>query len=319
MVDTREIPLSRRTADAEVDISGLATATPVGVLASVGQAGAHRYLRVAARVTDLFVPLAILAILCCSAWSYSTQLYVDAFSDAIVPVSGTPEQKIQSILDWMAHPPARFLGGAVGNDRNPIDTLNYKALLKVCGTATNAFINLADTSDLRARRLLLLDAHGETKHVDAEVWVAGHWFVIDPTFHTILRGADGRMLTRADLADPQIFSRAVRGIPHYDLRYSFERTTHIRTAGIPLIGKPAGRLLDSLLPGWQDSALVSLILERSSLLALSVTFIVALFLWLLRFSLRWYGQKRLYVSYPGIAARIRSGIRAFINPKGSAA
>ena len=30
--------------------------------------------------------------------------------------------------------------------RNPEDTLNYRQFLEVCGTATNAFVNLAESS-----------------------------------------------------------------------------------------------------------------------------------------------------------------------------
>ena len=38
-------------------------------------------------------------------------------------------------------------------DRDPTDTLNYTSLLRVCGNATNAFINLSDSAGLAARRL----------------------------------------------------------------------------------------------------------------------------------------------------------------------
>jgi hypothetical protein len=259
--------------------------------------------------------LAIVAVLCCAAWEYSTERYVDAFSDAIVPVSGSPERKIQSILDWMAHPPARIVEGiVVGHDRDPLDTLNYKALLQVCGTAANAFINLADTSDLRARRLLMLDSKGNAKHVDAEVWVNDRWLVVDPTFHVILRGADGRMLTSQELADPAIFAAATRHIPNYDPNYSFERTTHIRLAKIPLIGKPAKRVLDYLLPTWQDSAEISLIVERESLLAMVLAIVVALMFAALRLALYWFGAKRLGIYSVPVSQRLRCAYRAFVNP-----
>lgn len=280
----------------------------------------HRLFRLILKVTDFLTLATVLAILYCVAWSYSTQRYVDAFSDAIVPVSGTPEQKIQAILDWMAHPPGRFVNGITGtpNDRNPIDTLNYEALLQVCGTATNAFINLADTSDLRARRLLLLDANGGTKHVDAEVWIAGKWWVIDPTFRVILRGPDGAMLTRRQLASPAVFAAATRTIPRYDASYNFERTAHIRVAAIPLIGNLAGRALDSMIPGWQDSATLSLIVERNSLLALTASLIAGLLLVFIHFSLRSYGKRRLGIHRREIMARLLCAVRGFMNSPNNA-
>jgi hypothetical protein len=49
----------------------------------------------------------------------------------------------------------------------------------VCGTATNAFINLADSGRLPARRILLLNSDQGAKHVDAEVLVKGRWIVLD--------------------------------------------------------------------------------------------------------------------------------------------
>jgi putative ABC transport system permease protein len=53
-----------------------------------------------------------------------------------------------------AHGPPRLRSGFVGpaQDRDPTDTLNYDSLLRVCGTATNAFINLAVSGGLPARR-----------------------------------------------------------------------------------------------------------------------------------------------------------------------
>ncbi len=277
---------------------------------------AHPAFRALIRFSNVLLLLAIVGALYCTASEYSTQRYVDAFSDAIVPVTGSPQQKIQSILDWMAHPPARFTTGIVGtpNDRNPIDTLNYKALLQVCGTATNAFINLADTSDLSARRLLLLGPDGRTRHVDAEVWINGRWFVVDPTFRVILRGADGKMLTRRELANPAVFAAATRDIPQYDPSYNFEHTTHIRIAAVPLIGKPAGRVLDSLLPGWQDSALISLIVERESLLILDVVLVVALVLLAFRLVLYWFGAARLGIHSAPVSSRLRCAYRAFLHP-----
>ena len=64
------------------------------------------------------------------------------------------EEKIQSILNWMSSPAAQLtpaFGGEL-SDRNPVDTLNFQALLQVCGTATNAFENLAVGGGLEGAR-----------------------------------------------------------------------------------------------------------------------------------------------------------------------
>lgn len=321
MGDESAVPINRATAGSELTGSSTGIAASAIAISLDGSTEDTHYLfRLILRLTDCLSLIAIIAIVYCFAWEYSTQRYVDAFSDAIVPVAGTSEQKIQSILDWMTHPPARFISGITGapNDRDPIDTLNYKALLQVCGTATNAFINLADTSDLRSRRLLLLGADGGTRHVDAEVWINGRWFVVDPTFRVILRGPHGEMLTERELANPSVFAAATRTIPRYDPSYNFEHTAHIRIAKIPFIGKRAGQVLDSIAPHWQDSAEISLLAERDSLLALTVALIVALLLFLLCFSAHWYGKNRLKIPSSGLIGRFRSAVRGFVSPVGNA-
>src|SRR5215469_16931195 len=80
-----------------------------------------------------------------------------------------------------------------------LEGIFFQALLQVCGTATNAFENLAVSGGLAARRLLLLDSSSRTKHVDAEVLVNGRWIVVDPAFRVILRSPDGQTLTRDEL------------------------------------------------------------------------------------------------------------------------
>lgn len=316
-------PTHRTVTERDTAPSPLPTAAPLpadsaAVVVSPDEqaARAHATFRLIVRVTNALLTLAILGALSCAAWEYSTQRYVDAFSDAIVPVSGSPELKVQSILDWMAHPPARFAAEIAGgpHDRDPLDTLNYKALLQVCGTATNAFLNLADTSGLSARRLLLLDSADGTKHVDAEILVNGRWFVVDPTFRVILRGPDGKMLTRRELASPATFAAATQTIPAYDPSYSFERTEHVRLIGIPVIGRPVQRVLNFLVPAWQDSAEISLIFERESLLALTIAIAIALILLVFRLMLYWIGSTRLGISSPSFSRRLQSAYGAFMRP-----
>ena len=135
--------------------------------------------------------VAILATIYSVVWEYSTRRYLKGFSDAIVPATAPGDEKVQAILNWMAHGPTRLPYGpsAAEPDRDPTDTLNYDALLQVCGTATNAFINLADTGRLSVRRLLLVNSKMMTKHVVAEVLVEGRWIIVDPAYRIVLRDA----------------------------------------------------------------------------------------------------------------------------------
>src|ERR1700686_5116175 len=146
---------------------------------------------------------------------YSVRRYLDGFSDAIVPNTLPAEQQVEAILNWMRAEPSR--ANTTNPDalakRDPEMTLTYRQLLNVCGTATNAFLNLVRSSDLRARRLLLLTADNNTKHVVAEVLIGDRWIIVDPTYRVILRDAAGHYLTRKDLQNPAIFEQAASAIP----------------------------------------------------------------------------------------------------------
>src|ERR1700722_4019050 len=248
-------------------------------------------------------------------WEFSTRRYLEGFSDAIVPATSPGDAKIEAILQWIAHGPARRTSGveASQTDRDPTDTLNYDALLRVCGTATNAFINLVDTGGMQARRLLLMDTHETTKHVVAEVLVDGRWIVVDPSFRPVLRGADGKTLTREELADPGIFAAATRNIRGYDPSYTFDHTVHIRLARIHVFGALLRRILDRGFPGWEDTTTVTLLVERESFAAMTVCFLLVIFLILLRACLRWYGEKRLGVHSVRIRHQIRRACHAFLD------
>ena len=162
---------------------------------------ARRLFHILWYATDVVLVLSLLCLIYGAVWEYSTTSYLKGFSDAVVPASGTDDAKIEAILSWMEHGPARHstLPSSPLSARNPEDTLNYQGLLDVCGSATNAFVNLAESSGLQARRLLLLDPQLNTKHVVAEVQVAGRWIVVDPSYRLIFRDAQGQPLTREQL------------------------------------------------------------------------------------------------------------------------
>lgn len=239
-------------------------------------------------------------------WEYSTRRYLKGFSDAIVPLSASPEGKVTAILNWMANGPTRQAAGPNGfaPDRDPTETLNYRALLRVCGSATNAFINLADSGGLETRRLLLLDSHRLTKHVVAEVLIDGRWIVVDPAYRVVLRGTNGKLLSHEELKDQFVFASATSAIPNYSSDYTYDHVAHIRIARIGFIGPPLRGVLDLLLPGWEDSAAVSSLLERESLATMILAITLCSILFLLRIMLRWYGEKRIGIHLLHIRGRL---------------
>src|SRR5882672_10489779 len=206
----------------------------------------HRIFRAAWWSSNLLLALGFLALLYSCGWEYSVRQYLRGFSDAIVPAGYTPEQKIDAILDWMRTGPPRAVAANLEDlsKRDPETTLNYQQLLAVCGTATNAFLNLARTSDLQVRRLLLLSPDHNTKHVVAEVLLDGRWIVVDPTYRMVMRNAKGEMLTRKELQNPQTFAEAIAKVPGYPPAYNYDRFAHVRIARLPLDGFRLRAVLD---------------------------------------------------------------------------
>lgn len=269
-------------------------------------------------VCTLLLVLSFLSLMYSTVWEYSTRRYLKGFSDAIVPAASTPIEKIQAILNWMTRGPARKDAGriAAGPNRNPTQTLNYSSLLKVCGTATNAFINLADSAGLSARRLLLLDSNRMTKHVVAEVFLRGRWIIVDPVFRVIPRGPHGAPLTRKQLAKPAIFSAATKDIPYYNPAYNYKTTAHVHLARIPFFGDFLRRTLAAWVPGWSDSWQISLLLERNSLAALLISAILVLFIAPLRLCLRWYAAARLHLHPVYLHTRVAHACHSFVHSAG---
>jgi Transglutaminase-like superfamily len=241
-------------------------------------------------------------------------MYLKGFSDAVVPGLASPEEQVEAILNWMAHGPTRRAAGPVNPtvDRDPADTLNYASLLKVCGSATNAFINLADSGGLVARRLLLLDSRRLTQHVVAEVLIDGRWIVVDPAFRAIPHDAAGGLLTREQLNQPSTFAEATSKIPNYDPDYTYGDTVHVRIGRVPIIGSLLRRATDRFFPQWEQWATVSLLLERESLAACFIAIALVLCVGILRVFLRRYGETRLGIRPIRFRQQVTRAFRAFL-------
>jgi hypothetical protein len=257
----------------------------------------HRSFRAVWWSCNLLLIAAMLSLVYAGGWEISLRRYLKGFSDAIVPVTATPAQKTEAILGWMKNGPQRPAAAdpSVLSSRDPETTLNYQQLLSVCGSATNAFLNLSESAGLKARRLLLLGPDRSTKHVVAEVRVDEKWIVVDPAYRLIMRDAQGRFVTRNDLQDPQVFLQATSQVPNYPPAYSYEKIAHVRMARLPLAGYRLRRAFDAIYPGWEESLDWNLLLERKSffILAASVAGVVCLLI--LRIILGWYADHRLRI------------------------
>ena len=255
----------------------------------------HRIFRAAWRGSNALLAVALLGLMYFGVREYSVRRYLDGFSDAIVPNFLPAEQKVEALLNWMRAEPSR--GVAAHPDelaqRDPEMTLNYQQLLKVCGTATNAFLNLARSSNLQARRLLLLTPDGKTKHVVAEVLIHERWVIIDPAYRLILRDAKGRYLTRKDLQNPAIFAEATGVVPNYPKEYTYDHFAHVRLARLPLDGLHLRQVLDWITPGWDEVVDWSLLLERESFFYLVLCAGAATFFLGARGVLAWYAGHHL--------------------------
>jgi len=251
-------------------------------------------------------------------WEHSVRDYLDGFSDAIIPSNATPEQRVDSILQWMRKGPPRSADPNPSGlaERDPETTLNYQQLLSVCGTATNAFLNLARSADLQVRRLLLLSPDRNTKHVVAEVLLDGRWIVVDPTYRVVMRNARGETLTRKELQNPQTFAEAIARVPGYPAAYNYDQFAHVRVARLPLDGLRLRAVLDAIYPGWDEKVDWSLLLERESFFALATAMFATLFLLLLRQFLAWYADQRLKISRFHLRSHLaRAGAAFFTTPE----
>jgi hypothetical protein len=269
-------------------------------------------------LSNVLLAVALVATLWAGVWEYSVRQYLDGFADAIVPETTAEEQKVAAILAWMRGGPPRqeAANPAELSPRDPENTLNYRQLLEVCGSATNAFLNLSRSTGLSVRRLLLLTPDETTKHVVAEVHLGGRWVIVDPAYRAVLQDKRGNFLTRKDLQDPEIFREATSALPGYRPEYSYERFAHVRTAALPFHGYPIRRLLDLVFPQWDEYLDWSLLLERRSFLYLLVSGSALVVLLLIRMVLGWVADKRLGIPRFHLRANvIRATAALFTTPE----
>jgi hypothetical protein len=255
----------------------------------------HPIIRACWFAVNVLLAASLVAVLYGAGWEFSTRSYLKGFSDAIIPASDDTEQKVEAILQWMAHGPVRRSSADPGDlpARNPEETLNIQQLLQVCGTATNAFVNLAQSSGLHARRLLLLDQSRSSKHVVVEVLMGDRWIVVDPSYHFIMRLPDGHLATRTELKDPAIFRAATQSIPNYPVVYTYESTAHVRLRRIPWIGQYLRPIFNFIWPSWEESINWTLLVERESFAMLVASLFLFCFALAARFFLGWFCRTKL--------------------------
>jgi hypothetical protein len=259
--------------------------------------GSHRVFRSLWWATNALLVLSLLATVFTGIWEHSVRQYLKGFSDAIIPEASSSQQKAEAILAWMSYGPPRREAPDTStlSAHDPSDTLNYRQLLQVCGSATNAFLNLSRSSGLEVRRLLLLSPDRTAKHVVAEVHLDGRWVIVDATYRVIMKDAQGRPLTRADLQNQRLFQEAAARIPGYVPGYSYERVAHVRIGALPVLGPVLRRALDAVSPRWDESMDWSLLLERRSFAWFFVSVWALLFFLLLRIILAWLADHRLRI------------------------
>lgn len=259
--------------------------------------------------------VAVVATVCSGVWEYSTRQYLKGFSDAVVPEASSPQQKVEAILAWMKSGPPRLEAHNLNelSPRDPQNTLNYRQLLQVCGSATNAFLNLARSAGLDSRRLLLLTPERTTDHVVAEILLDGRWVIVDPTYRLILKDAHGNLLTRKDLQNPEILRQATSVIPNYPPEYSYARFAHVRLAALPFQGTQLRRFLEYFFPGWDEYLDWGLLLERRSFfwLFLSVNCLIAMMM--VRMILGWVADHRLQIPRFHLRTNLSRATAAFFS------
>ncbi|HVM75890.1 MAG TPA: transglutaminase-like domain-containing protein [Candidatus Saccharimonadales bacterium] len=264
-------------------------------------------------LSNLLLAAALVTTVWSGIWELSVRRYLRGFSDAVVPEGSSPRERVEAILSWMQNGPPRQETNwhTKVSPHDPEDTLNYRQLLEVCGSATNAFLNLSRSAGVETRRLLLMTKDHNTKHVVAEVNLDGQWIIVDATYRVIMKDAKGNLLTRRDLQNPDLFREATSVLPNYPPEYTYDHFAHVRVAALPLQGARARALLDHLFPGWEELLDWSLLLERRSFLCFFLSVNSLVFFMLVRLLLGWIADRRLRIPRFHLRANLSRATAAF--------
>jgi hypothetical protein len=248
-------------------------------------------------LSNVLLLLAFIATVWTGVWEFSTRKYLKGFSDAIIPEASAPQQKAEAILNWIRNGPPRLEAQNPSelSPRDPQDTLNYRQLLEVCGSATNAYLNLARSAGLNSRRLLLLGPDRRATHVVAEVELNGKWVVVDPSFRAFMKDANGNLLTLKDLQKPELFQQATGNLPNYQPEYRYDHTAHVRLMALPFGIGTLKDGLEKVFPGWDVNLDWSLLLERRSFMYLFISVNLLILFMVLRVFLGWLADHRLMI------------------------
>ena len=273
----------------------------------------HYGFRVCWWLSNLLLAAAIVSTVWSGMWELSVRRYLRGFADAVVPEASSPREKVEAILAWMQNGPPRLetTWQTKVSPRDPEDTLNYRQLLEVCGSATNAFLNLSRSTGVEARRLLLLTPERTANHVVAEVNIDGRWVIVDATYRVLMKDQRGNLLTRKDLQDPELFREATSVLQHYPPEYTYERFAHVRLAALPLHGASLRRVLDRVFPAWDEYLDWSLLLERRSFLYFFLSSTALIFFMLVRLVLGWIADRRLRIPRFRLRANLSRATAAF--------
>ena len=266
-------------------------------------------------LVNLLLFVALLFTIATGIREYSVRKYLSGFSDAVVPEAASPLEKVEAILAWMSNGPPRLEANDTQklSAHDPTDTLNYRQLLEVCGSATNAFLNLSRSAGLETRRLLLLTPDRNTKHVVAEVHLDGRWIIVDPTYRVMLKDAKGNLLTRRDLHNPETFRQAISTIPKYLPEYNYDNFAHVRLSALPFHGFHIREQIDRFFPGWDEYLDWSLLLERRSFLFFFLSFNALLCLLILRIVMGFVADHHLRVPRYRLRNKLSRAIAAFFS------
>lgn len=273
----------------------------------------HYGFRVIWWLSNLLLAMALVSTVGSGIWELSVRRYLRGFSDAVIPEASSSREKVEAILAWMQNGPPRLetTPQSKVSPRDPTDTLNYRQLLDVCGSATNAFLNLSRSSGLETRRLLLLSTDRRTKHVVAEVYLDGRWVIVDATYRVLMKDAKGNLLTRQDLRDPELFREATGVLAHYPPEYTYDSYAHVRMAALPIQGARVRALLDRVFPTWDEYLDWSLLLERRSFMYFFLSLNALILLVLVRLVLGSIADRRLRIPRFHIRANLGRATAAF--------